>query len=60
VPADRNAFIAGIIERAFDVAKRLYPAFLITGTAVMIGVLVVCFVYFRRSKRIAVYFGSSA
>jgi hypothetical protein len=60
VPADRNAFIAGIIERAFDVAKRLYSAFLITGTAVMIGVLIGCFVYFRHSKRIAVYFGSSA
>jgi hypothetical protein len=39
-------------------AITLYPVFLITGTAVMIGVLFVCFVYFKRSKRIAVYFGS--
>jgi hypothetical protein len=60
VLADRDPFIAGIIEGAFDLVKKLYPAFLITGTAVMIGVLFVCFVYFKRSKRIAVYFGSSA
>jgi hypothetical protein len=57
VLVDRDPFIAGIIEGAFDLVKKLYPVFLIAGTAVMIGVLFVCFVYFKRSKRIAVYFG---
>jgi hypothetical protein len=34
------------------------PVFLITGTAIMIGLLLDCFFYFKRSKRIAVYFGA--
>jgi hypothetical protein len=58
VLADRDPFIAGIIERAFDLMNKCYPAFLITGTFMALGVLFVCFVYFKRSKRIAVYFGS--
>jgi hypothetical protein len=58
VLVDRDPFIAAVMERALGLVKMLYPTFLITGTAVMIGVLFVCFVYFKRSKRIEVYFGS--
>jgi hypothetical protein len=50
--------IAGIIKGGFALITRLYPVFLITGTAIMIGLLLVCFLYLKRSKRVAVYFGA--
>ena len=57
--ADINPLIAGIIESAFALLKKAYPVFLISGTILMLGILFVCFLYFKRSKRIAVYFGSN-
>jgi hypothetical protein len=55
---DRDPFIAAVMERVLGLVKILYPVFLVTGTFMALGVLFVCFVYFKRSKRVAVYFGS--
>lgn len=38
--------------------RSIYPAFLIAGTFLSLCILFVCFLYFKRSKRIAVYFDS--
>jgi hypothetical protein len=53
-----NPLADGLIKQTFASVKTLYPVFLITGTVMMIGILSVCFLYFKRSKRVAVYFGS--
>jgi hypothetical protein len=58
VSVDINPLIDGIIKQTFTLVKTVYPVFLITGTVMMIGILFICFLYFKRSKRVAVYFGS--
>jgi hypothetical protein len=49
----------GVLDPALELLRTMYPAFLITGTLTALGLLFVCFLYFRRSRRVAVYFGSS-
>jgi hypothetical protein len=58
VLVDIDPLINGLIIQTFTLAKTLYPAFLIIGTVMMIGILSICFLYFQRSKRIASYFSS--
>jgi hypothetical protein len=58
VLVDINPLIDSAINQTFTLIKILYPVFLISGTLVMVGILFVCFLYFKRSKRIAVYFDS--
>jgi hypothetical protein len=58
VSVDINPLIDSAINQAFALIETLYPVFLIAGTVIMIGILSVCFIYFYRSKRVVVYFGS--
>jgi hypothetical protein len=53
-----NLFIDSTIKQTFTLVKTLYPVFLIIGVVMMIGILSACFLYLKRSKRVAVYFGS--
>jgi hypothetical protein len=36
----------------------IYPLLIVIGIIACLGVLCICFLYFKRSKRVAVYFGS--
>ena len=58
VSIDTNPLVDDLINQTFALANTLYPAFLIIGTVMMIGILSICFLYFKRSKRISIYFGS--
>jgi hypothetical protein len=58
VSVNVNPLADGLIKRTFSLAKKLYPAFLFIGTVMIIGVLFSFFLYFKRSKRISVYFDS--
>jgi hypothetical protein len=53
-----NPFIDITIKQTFTLVKTVYPVFLVIGMIMMIGILFVCFLYFKRSKRVAVYFGA--
>lgn len=63
VSTDISALIMGIIDLTLRPILRflqiIYPIFIITGILLSLGILVICFLYFKRSKRIAVYFGSN-
>lgn len=59
VNANINALISGMINPMLGLLRTMYPVFLITGILVSLGLLIVCFIYFKRSKRIAVYFDST-
>jgi hypothetical protein len=58
VSIDINSLIDNTIKQTFSLVKELYSVFLITGMIMILGMLSVCFLYFNRSKRVAVYFGS--
>ena len=58
ISAGFNALVSAMINPMLGLLRTMYPVFLITGILVSLGVLIVCFIYFKRSKRIAVYFGS--
>jgi hypothetical protein len=49
--------ITGIYSLAPELLQQIYPALLILGTLFFPGLLFVCFLYFRRSKQIQIYFG---
>jgi hypothetical protein len=53
--ADINPLIAGLLK-VHTILKQVYPVFLIPGTILMLSILFTCFLYFKRSKRIDVYF----
>ncbi|GHV54645.1 hypothetical protein AGMMS49579_15640 [Spirochaetia bacterium] len=58
VNANISPLITGVIVPMLGLLKAIYPMFLVTGILASLGLLIVCFIYFKRSKRIAVYFGS--
>lgn len=58
VNAGFNASITSLINPMLGLLRTMYTAFLITGIFGCMGLLIVCFIYFKRSKRIAAWFGS--
>ncbi|GHU03126.1 hypothetical protein FACS1894147_06500 [Spirochaetia bacterium] len=58
VNANISALISSMIDPMRGLLRTLYPAFLITGIVVSLSLLIVCFLYFKRSKRIADWFDS--
>ncbi|GHV07318.1 hypothetical protein FACS189485_17460 [Spirochaetia bacterium] len=59
VNANLSPLLMGIINPVPGLLRTMYPAFLITGILASLGLLIVCFLYFKRSKRIAAWFGST-
>ncbi|GHT88228.1 hypothetical protein FACS1894137_16420 [Spirochaetia bacterium] len=59
ISAGFNAFVSGLINPMLGLLRTMYTAFLITGILGCIGLLILCFIYFKCSKRIAAYFGSN-
>jgi hypothetical protein len=49
--------ITGLINPMIGLLRTMYPVFMITGIFTSLGLLIVCFIYFKRSKQIAAYFG---
>ena len=58
VNANISTLINGIIVPMLGLLKATYPMFLITGILASLGLLIVCFIYFKRSKQVAFHFGS--
>ncbi|GHV13181.1 hypothetical protein FACS189491_07710 [Spirochaetia bacterium] len=58
VNANISPLLMGIINPMLGLLIATYPMFLITGILASLGLLIVCFFYFKRSKRIAAWFGS--
>jgi hypothetical protein len=54
-----NALVTGLISPMIGLLRTMYTSFLITGILGCLGLLIVCFIYFKRSKRIAAYFACS-
>ncbi|GHU71662.1 hypothetical protein FACS189450_08080 [Spirochaetia bacterium] len=59
ISAGFNALVTGLINPVLGLLRTMYTAFLITGILGCLGLLIVCFIYFKRSKRIAAWFGSN-
>ncbi|GHU92706.1 hypothetical protein FACS189479_02440 [Spirochaetia bacterium] len=59
ISAGFNALVTGLINPLLGLLRTIYTAFLITGILGCLGLLIVCFIYFKRSKRIAAWFGSN-
>lgn len=63
VSADISVLIMGIFDLTLrpmlGFLQKIYPAFIVTGILLSLGILFICFLYFKRSKRVAVYFGSN-
>ncbi|GHT65232.1 hypothetical protein FACS1894110_06610 [Spirochaetia bacterium] len=59
VNANISPLIIDIINPMLGLLRTMYTAFLITGILGCLGLLIVCFIYFKRSKRIAAWFGSN-
>ncbi|GHV88537.1 hypothetical protein AGMMS50267_08970 [Spirochaetia bacterium] len=57
VNAGFSPLITSLISPTLGLLKATYPVFLVTGILGCMGLLVVCFIYFKRSKRIAAWFG---
>ncbi|GHT81027.1 hypothetical protein FACS1894130_12700 [Spirochaetia bacterium] len=55
-----SALITSLISPMLGLLKAMYPVFLVTGILCCMGLLIVCFIYFKRSKRIAAWFGSNS
>ncbi|GHU39498.1 hypothetical protein FACS1894190_04440 [Spirochaetia bacterium] len=61
ISAGFNALVTSLpnlINPMLGLLQTMYTAFLITGIFGCLGLLIVCFIYFKRSKRVAAYFGS--
>jgi hypothetical protein len=58
VNANMGTLINDVIVPMLGLLKATYPMFLITGIFASLVLLIVCFVYFKRSKQVASYFGS--
>ncbi|GHV71932.1 hypothetical protein AGMMS49928_26270 [Spirochaetia bacterium] len=56
VNANISPLITGVIVPMLGLLKATYPMFLVTGILASLCFLIVCFIYFKRSKRIAAYF----
>ncbi|GMO49305.1 MAG: hypothetical protein Ta2G_06100 [Termitinemataceae bacterium] len=56
--ANTIPLINDILIPMLGLLRTIYPAFLVIGILASLGVLIVCFLYFKRSKRIAEYFDS--
>ncbi|MHB9296578.1 hypothetical protein PilKf_02351 [Pillotina sp. SPG140] len=59
VNANINTLISTTINPMLGLLKTTYPAFLITGILASLGLLFVCYLYFKRSKQVRAYFGSN-
>jgi hypothetical protein len=59
VNAEFRALVTGLISPMIGLLRTMYTAFLITGILGALSLLIVCFIYFKRSKRITAYFGSN-
>ncbi|GHV76526.1 hypothetical protein AGMMS49942_13470 [Spirochaetia bacterium] len=59
ISAGFNALVTSLINPMLGLLQTMYTAFLITGILASLGLLIVCFFYFKHSKRIAAYFGST-
>jgi hypothetical protein len=59
VNAEFSTLVTGLISPMIGLLRTMYSAFLITGILGALSLLIVCFIYFKRSKRIAAYFGIS-
>ncbi|GMO21838.1 MAG: hypothetical protein Ta2B_00730 [Termitinemataceae bacterium] len=53
-----SPIILSIINPMSELLRTMYLAFITTGSLTSLGLLIICFIYFKRSKRIAAYFGS--
>ncbi|GMO34664.1 MAG: hypothetical protein Ta2F_10790 [Termitinemataceae bacterium] len=56
VNANVSPLITGVIVPMLGLLNATYPMFLVTGILASLGLLIVCFIYFKRSKHIAAYF----
>ncbi|GHU54628.1 hypothetical protein FACS189442_1140 [Spirochaetia bacterium] len=59
VNANISPLINGVIVPVSGLLKAAYPVFLVTGILASLGLLIVCFIYFKGSKRITAWFGST-
>jgi hypothetical protein len=62
VPAFLNMeenLIAGMLVMPFQLLQKTTTFFIYSGISIAFGVLIVCMVYFKRSKRVALYFGGN-
>ncbi|MHC6201985.1 hypothetical protein ACYULU_02175 [Breznakiellaceae bacterium SP9] len=59
ISAGSSTLVTSIINPMLGLLRTMYTAFLITGILGCLGLLIVCFIYFKRSKRITAYFGST-
>jgi hypothetical protein len=58
IMVNANTSISTTINPMLGLLKTTYPAFLITGILASFGLLFACYLYFKRSKQVLVYFGS--
>ncbi|MDR1955336.1 MAG: hypothetical protein LBQ30_00600 [Treponema sp.] len=59
IMVNANTLISTTINPMLGLLKTTYPVFLITGILASLGLLFVCYLYFKRSKQVRVYFGSN-
>ncbi|GHU25776.1 hypothetical protein FACS1894172_06840 [Spirochaetia bacterium] len=59
VNANISHLIISVIVPMLGLLKATYPMFLVTSIFASLGLLIVCFIYFKRSERIATYFSST-
>lgn len=56
ISTGHNALVTSLINPMLGLLRTMYPVFLVIGIFTSLGLLIICFLYFKHSKRIAAYF----